>query len=195
MKDAFRLYFLLGIIIPMLMLSIAPAAAVNGTSNVTLNTSAIGIYQGGSGLLRFVVSLNNGTAGNTTFVLVNKNQMASFGITANFSNASSVDLPFRGTFTINVASSTQVREYNLTFNAAGADPSVNNATLELYVLTKASSTTTIPIPTTTIQLKQGGLIPTPPPRPETGTSTYVVIVAAIIVVIGITVLHFIRRKK
>ncbi len=169
------------------------ACASSGTSVVTISNSSIhltvGRYSGTVMIINCSVALQNGTSGRTVLISPNQKDLLAEGITVNASPISFSDAPpFQCRIIIAANPSAKPGNYSIQFATIGADPSINNATVNVFV-SPSQSTTTQQIPAGTAsgpqQIGQ---------QPDYVTQLFVTI-AAIIVIIALYVTIMNRRKR
>ncbi|MCL4381213.1 MAG: hypothetical protein M1331_01710 [Candidatus Marsarchaeota archaeon] len=120
-------------------LGISFAAGI-GTSKISFSNNSINISQGSSARVNYTVALISGSKWATSMVLLNQTLLLQKGISAAMSNPSS-DPTFSGILTISASSATPPGKYNLSFQATGDDPSVNNSVIILNVAAPSASAT------------------------------------------------------
>lgn len=169
------------------------SCASSGTSVVTLSNSSIhlmvGKYSGTVMIINCSVELQNGTSGRTVLISPNQKDLLAEGITVNASPISLFDAPpFQCRIIIAANPSAKPGNYSIQFAAIGADPSINNATMNVFVSPSQSTTIQqVPAGTASVQRQIGQ-------QPDYVTPLFVTI-AAIIVIIALYVTIMNRRRR
>lgn len=194
-KNTLGFYFLCSVLIPMLMLPFASAQSGYGTPKISLNTSMIDIYQGGSGKVFYNVAIQSGNSSGTAINIVNAKKLGAMGITGSLGSTIG-NPPFNGILTLTVSNTTPAYEYNVTLNTTGGDPSTNNTYLVFTVLKVGgngfnTTTTQSQIASTTVQ-PSGGFIPS---QPTSNYDAAVVYVTIVVVALIIAVAAYLLIKK
>jgi hypothetical protein len=180
MMHALTLLFLI------ITLTASVYAAANGTSSIALSENNITVTQDGRATFGYTINLMNGSAGNTSIFTPNTRDLYLKNMTVSFTKPSGIP-PFSGTAMI-YFDWTPAGTYNAIFTAIGADPSAEEATLNIRVITSTSTTI---IPSTSYSTT----IPNSPASALSQSNIMLYIITAIIIVLIIAGVAYILIKS
>ena len=161
-------------------------------SNVTIDTYNYAQYSGvDTRHITVLVSLVNGTAGNTSILIGNAAALFNNGITITSNSTNPFGIPpFSQEFGIQISNFTIPGNYTLVLLASGTDPSADatlNITVPVWKHTQMVTVTTIlQNATTTEQL---------PANQSPSSIYYLLTIIIILIVIAILTYHLMMRKK
>lgn len=113
------------------------SAAGYGTSSISLSSNSANVIAGNAITVNYTVNLASGSTWGTTLNVQASSALASRGIKVDLSNTYG-EPPYSGTMSVSTNASTAPSTYAIILQATGDDPSVNNASFVLTVLSTAA---------------------------------------------------------